>query len=357
MTIDAIHVGAAPRTDQPHPRIRLRFRTIHGYRRAYRIAGSGPPVVLIHGIGDNSSTWEPIMARLASDYTVIAPDLLGHGFSDKPRADYSIAAFANGVRDLLWVLGHERVTVVGHSLGGGVAMQFYYQFPSMVSRLALVAAGGVSRDVSPALRLATLPGASQALGLLRLPGAMTALDTTTRALAAIPPLPGPAKSLSPVNHLLDRSDLMRILRDLSPRDARAAFGRTLRAVVDWRGQHISMLDRSYLTSSIPVLIAWGTDDPVIPYRHAELAHAAIAGSVLESFEGCGHFPFRDEPDRFAGLVSRFIETTTPAVFDPFEWRAKLLNGADPVGAGVSKPVSFETRTEVYEAMALESSAT
>ncbi|WP_142394137.1 alpha/beta fold hydrolase, partial [Mycobacterium avium] len=117
---------------------RLEFRTIHGYRRAYRIAGSGPAILLIHGIGDNSTTWNTVQAKLAQRFTVIAPDLLGHGQSDKPRADYSVAAYANGMRDLLAVLDIERVTIVGHSLGGGVAMQFAYQFPHLVERLILV---------------------------------------------------------------------------------------------------------------------------------------------------------------------------------------------------------------------------
>jgi pimeloyl-ACP methyl ester carboxylesterase len=107
----------------------LRFRMVHGYRRAFRLAGSGPPVVLVHGIGDSSGTWKPIISALARRHLVIAPDLLGHGSSDKPRADYSVAAYANGVRDLLGVLGVERATLIGHSLGGGVAMQFAYQFP------------------------------------------------------------------------------------------------------------------------------------------------------------------------------------------------------------------------------------
>src|SRR6516162_10934728 len=93
----------------------LQFRTIHGYRRAYRIAGSGPAILLIHGIGDNSTTWNTVQAKLAQRFTVIAPDLLGHGQSDKPRADYSVAAYANGMRDLLSVLDIERATVVGHS--------------------------------------------------------------------------------------------------------------------------------------------------------------------------------------------------------------------------------------------------
>ncbi|QKT09240.1 alpha/beta hydrolase [Gordonia sp. X0973] len=313
----------------------MRYRTIHGYRRAYRIAGenpddgSRPVVVLLHGIGDNSSTWQPVISRLAKSHTVIAPDLLGHGSSDKPRADYSVAAFANGLRDLLCALGHDRVVLVGHSLGGGVAMQFCYQYPSMVSRLILVSAGGVTRDVSPALRLATLPGMTQLLGLLRLPGAPAVLDGVARTLAATPELPGPAGPLSPRRHLVDRPDLLRILADLSPRDSRAAFSRTLRSVVDWRGQHVSMLDRSYLTAGIPVLIAWGTADTVIPYRHAEIAHSAITGSRLETFDGCGHFPFRDEPDRFATMVTEFISSTTPPAFDRQAWRHLLLEPPYP----------------------------
>src|SRR6201993_1672346 len=146
----------------------LQFRTIHGYKRAFRIAGSGPALLLIHGIGDNSTTRNSVQANLAQQFTVIAPDLLGHGQSDKPRADYSAAAYANGIRDPLSVLDIERVTIVGHSLGGGVSMQFAYQFPHLVERLILVAAGGVTKDVNVALRLASLPMGSEALGLLRL---------------------------------------------------------------------------------------------------------------------------------------------------------------------------------------------
>ena len=148
----------------------LQFRTIHGYRRAFRVAGSGPAILLIHGIGDNSTTWSTVQTKLAQRFTVIAPDLLGHGKSDKPRADYSVAAYANGMRDLLSVLDIDRVTVIGHSLGGGVAMQFAYQFPQLVDRLILVGAGGVTKDVNIALRWASLPMlGSEALALLRVP--------------------------------------------------------------------------------------------------------------------------------------------------------------------------------------------
>ncbi|MFW0788998.1 alpha/beta fold hydrolase [Gordonia sp. CPCC 205333] len=307
------------------PEIRVEYRTVHGYRRAYRIAGSGPALVLIHGIGDNSSTWDQIIGLLARDYTVIAPDLLGHGQSDKPRADYSVAAFANGVRDLLSVLGYERVTVVGHSLGGGVAMQFCYQFPRMVSRLVLVAAGGVTRDVSPALRAASLPFAPQMLSLLRIPGALPLVDRIARLAAATPAITR-FPSYSPSYHFGDHPDLIRILSGLTDSSARAAFQRTLRSVVDWRGQIVTMLDRSYLTAQLPVLIIWGDDDAVIPYEHALLAHAAIGHSRLETFSGSGHFPFRDDPRRFADLIVEFVSSTPTTPFDAVAWRRLLADG-------------------------------
>src|SRR6195256_5301983 len=158
----------------------LEFRTIHGYRRAFRGAGSGPAILLIHGVGDNSTTWSTVQTKLAQRFTVIAPDVLGHGKSDKPRADYSVAAYANGMRDPLSGLGSDRVTVVGHPLGGGVAMQFAYQFPQLVDRLILVGAGGVTKDVNVALRIASLPMGSEALALLRLPMVIPALQIVGR---------------------------------------------------------------------------------------------------------------------------------------------------------------------------------
>ena len=175
----------------------LQFRTIHGYRRAFRVAGSGPAILLIHGIGDNSTTWSTVQSKLAQRFTVIAPDLLGHGKSDKPRADYSVAAYANGMRDLLSVLDIDEVTVVGHSLGGGVAMQFAYQFPQLVDRLILVGAGGVTKDVNVALRIASLPMGSEALALLRLPLVLPALQAVGRIAGAAVrihrPRPRPAR--------------------------------------------------------------------------------------------------------------------------------------------------------------------
>ena len=315
----------------------LEFRTIHGYRRAFRIAGSGPAILLIHGIGDNSSTWETVQTKLAQRFTVIAPDLLGHGKSDKPRADYSVAAYANGMRDLLAVLDIERVTLVGHSLGGGVTMQFAYQYPQLVERLVLVGTGGVTKDVHFALRLASLPMGSEALALLRFPGAVPALQVTGRVIGA---------ALGSTSFAHDLPDVLRVLAQLPEPTASAAFSRTLRAVVDWRGQVVTMLDRCYLTESVPVQLIWGDQDSVIPVSHARMAHAAMPGSQLEIFHRSGHFPFHDDPDRFVEVVERFIDSTEPAEYDQDLLRDLLRKGIrERAITG-----SLNTRVAVLDAM-------
>ncbi len=140
--------------------------SLHGHRVFFRSAGSGPVVVLVHGITSTSATWANVLPYLAERFTVIAPDLMGHGDSAKPRGDYSLGAHASGIRDLLMALGHERATFVGHSLGGGVAMQLAYQFPEHCERLVLVSSGGLGRDITALLRAASLPGAELVLPLL-----------------------------------------------------------------------------------------------------------------------------------------------------------------------------------------------
>lgn len=296
----------------------LQFRTIHGYRRAFRIAGSGPALLLIHGVGDNSKAWEPVHAKLAQRFTVIAPDLLGHGESDKPRADYSLAAFANGMRDLLAALGIDRVTVVGHSFGGGVAMQFAYQYPQLVDRIVLVSAGGVAQDVSVALRLAAMPMGAEALRLLRAPGVMPAIRLLGRAVGGV---------LGSTKFGRDAADAVDLLEGFQDPAALSAFARTLRSVVDGRGQFVTMLDRSYLMQSVPLQIIWGEDDMTIPVDHAHRVHAAMPGSRLEIFERSGHIPFHDHPDRFVEVVERFIDSTRPVDHDPDLMRSLLRNGA------------------------------
>lgn len=297
------------------PVIECRTQLVHGYRRFYRIGGSGPPVLLIHGIGDSSETWSEVLPLLAENHTVIAPDLLGHGQSDKPRADYSVPAFANGMRDLLTILEIDRVTVIGHSFGGGVAAQLIYQFPELVERLILVAAGGAGKRVSGLLRMMSLPPANLALSALRLPFTHRAIDAGIRLSRAFDWGLG-----------LDGPDVRRVITGLPDNTSRSAFVRTLRSVVDWRGQVVTMLDRSYLSQDVPTLIIWGSRDSILPARHSDTVHAALPTSRLEVFDGAGHFPFRTDPHRFVKLLEEFMAGTEPASFDRDRWRARLCAG-------------------------------
>ncbi|MDQ0936862.1 alpha/beta fold hydrolase [Streptomyces turgidiscabies] len=295
--------------------LELRYRVVHGYRRAFRMAGEGPALVLIHGIGDSSATWAELIPDLARNHTVIAPDLLGHGASDKPRADYSVAAYANGVRDLLTTLGIESATLVGHSLGGGVAMQFAYQFPERTERLILVSAGGVGREVNPVLRAVSLPGAHLALSALRLPGMRLQVGLVVRLMELLDTDLGQ-----------DAPELLTLVDALPDETSRNAFIRTLRAVVDWRGQVVTMLDRCYLTEGMPTMLLWGDRDSVVPVRHAYGAHEAMPGSRLEIFEGAGHFPFHSDPARFVALVEEFTRGSAPAAWSREHWRELLVDG-------------------------------
>jgi pimeloyl-ACP methyl ester carboxylesterase len=287
--------------------------TLHGDRIAYRQAGQGPALVLIHGITSSSATWERVMPGLARHFTVIAPDLIGHGESDKPRGDYSLGAHATNLRDLLVVLGHERASVVGHSLGGGIAMQFAYQFPERCERLALVDSGGLGREVNILLRAATLPGAELVLPLL---AATRLLDAGRLAGGALERL-----------GLRVRTDVQEIAHGhatLSDAQARAAFVHTLRAVVEPSGQRVDASARLHLSAHIPFLLIWGEHDSIIPPAHGEAAHAQVDASRFELFEDSGHFPQLDEPARFVDVLVDFLQSTDPApMLDPERWRELL----------------------------------
>jgi pimeloyl-ACP methyl ester carboxylesterase len=289
-------------------------RVVHGHRMAYVRVGSGPALVLLHGIGNNCQTWASVVQRLAETHTVIAPDLLGHGASDKPRGDYSVAAHANGVRDLLSVLDIERATVVGHSLGGGIALQFAYQFPERCERLALVSSGGLGPELSAGLRAATLPGAE--LVLTALTGASGPLRFGFQALERL----GRTTGLQRVRDLAEAGDALLALKDV---EARRAFLRTLRGVVDARGQTVSALDRLYLAHAVPMLVVWGSRDPIVPALHAETVRAMVPNARVEVFEGAGHWPHLDAPDRFCDLLLDFLAGTEPAAHDRDSWRALL----------------------------------
>lgn len=303
--------------------------SLHGHRVNFNIAGQGPPVVLIHGVAGRAGQWDPVVQLLAESHTVVAPDLLGHGESAKPRGDYSLGAHASGIRDLLLGLGFERASVVGHSLGGGIAMQLAYQFPERCERLVLVSSGGLGQDVHPLLRAATLPGSEFVLPLLAHPRVVDVAGLLPRALGRIGLRTRP-----------DLAEMARGYQSLSNAEARSAFIHTLRGVIDPTGQRVNASDRLYLASKMPTLIVWGRRDKIIPVDHAEPAHEGMPGSQLVLFDDAGHFPHLDDPVRFARTLKVFLDETEPARIEASMMRELVLN-RDPKSASVLERLQRE----------------
>ena len=291
----------------------LRHITIHGHEVGYRMAGSGPAVVFVHGLAGSSTTWNQVMPALADHFTVLAPDLLGHGESAKPRGDYSLGAYASGLRDLMVALGIERATFVGHSLGGGVALQLAYQFPERCERLVLVASGGLGKEVNSLLRAVSLPGSELVMPILlsgQMHGVLNAISNwfARRGLR----LGATGK------------EQWRSYSGLSETGGRLAFIHTVRSVIDPMGQRVSARDRLYLASEVPTLILWGDRDRIIPVDHAHAAHELIAGSTLVVLPGVGHFLPTDAAKEFIEAFEAFAATTEPAQASDEEFRALLL---------------------------------
>lgn len=283
------------------PADELHTTQLHGHTIAYRAAGAGPVVMLIHGIAGTNAVWEELIPELASDHTVIAPDLPGHGASGASAGDYSIGAMAATLRDLLLVLGHERATIAGHSLGGGIAMQFSYLFPEYTERLVLISSGGLGRTVNPVLRAAALPAAE--LATAQLGRVARAVGVGMRAL---PFTPGGRVG----------GELGRSVAALADDETRSAFHATLRAVVGPDGQRVFAGDRLYLAQEMPTLILWGARDRIIPVGHGRRAHAAIPGSRFEVLEHAGHFPPLEDPDGVIEAVRAFVAAEPAADPDP-----------------------------------------
>ena len=291
---------------------RLRETVLHGHQIGFRVAGPEPPerpLVLVHGMLNSSRHWGAVARRLAAaGHTVVAPDLHGHGHSAGPEGDYSLGAHAAGIRDLLSQIGIDRATMVGHSLGGGVAMQFFYQFPERTERLVLVSSGGLGREVSWPLRAAAAPGVDVLLGAA----------TSRPVLAALGRLAGRAPTLAPAH---------RALSGLDTAASRRGFLWTLRSVIDLRGQRVDAHDRLYLAGAVPTLIVWGGRDHTIPLAHAHAARAAIPGSRLVVLGDAAHFPHLEDPAGLARAIVAFLAETAPAEpLDAAAWR-RLVGGA------------------------------
>jgi len=286
----------------------LKYLELHGDRVAYRDAGSGETLLLIHGMAGSSETWRAVIPQLAKKYRVIAPDLLGHGQSDKPRGDYSLGAFAVWLRDLLDELGVTRATIVGQSLGGGVAMQFVYQHPDYCQRLVLISSGGLGPDVGWTLRLLSAPGAELILPVIA-PKPVLNVGNKLRSWLSAAGIQSPRGA-----------EIWSAYSSLSDSQTRHAFLRTLRSVVDYRGQAVSALNRLHLTSQLPTMAIWGDKDQIIPLDHAYAAQAARPGSRLEVLAGVGHFPHVERPADVVDLIDDFITTTTEMTSEPVDTR-------------------------------------
>jgi pimeloyl-ACP methyl ester carboxylesterase len=274
--------------------------SIHGHDMAYRMEGNGPALLLLHGIAGSSRTWRDVFPLLTDRFTVIAPDLMGHGQSEKPVGDYSLGAFASGIRDLLEVLGIDRASVVGQSFGGGVAMQLAYQHPEQCERLVLVDSGGLGREVNWVLRFLTLPGSEYVMpvifpGFVRDWGDSLLRTVNDRGI-----------------HLGRVAEMWSAYASLAEAENRQAFARVIRSVIDPGGQTVSAMDRLYLASAMPTLIVWGDRDAIIPVSHAYAGHDAMPGSRLVIIEGVGHFPQIEAPERFVDALVDFIDSTAPA---------------------------------------------
>lgn len=276
----------------------LTYVELHGDRIAYRDVGRGPALLLIHGMAGSSATWQAILPQLSKKYRVIAPDLLGHGESAKPRGDYSLGAFAVWLRDLLDELGVHRATVIGQSLGGGIAMQFAYQHRDYCERLVLIGSGGLGPDLSPLLRVLSAPGAEFVLPVVA-PQPVLNLGNKLRSWLTSAGIQAPRVG-----------QMWQSYSSLSDPAARQAFLRTLRSVVDHRGQAVSALNKLHLTADVPTLLIWGDRDRIIPVSHAYAAHDALTGSRLEVLEGVGHFPHAEAPTAVADILEDFIASTS-----------------------------------------------
>jgi pimeloyl-ACP methyl ester carboxylesterase len=282
-------------------------RTIlHGHEMNFTDSGNGPSVVLVHGLMSSSRTWSGQVDRLAARHRVVAPDLFGHGESDKPPGDYSLGAHAASLRDLFDALEVPSATLVGHSLGGGIALQMAYLFPDRVEAVVLVSSGGLGRELNPLLRAATLPGSELVLPVLSSSWLHTIGDTALRLWGKV--------GLPAVSPSTDEA--WQGLSSLADGDTRRAFLSTSRSVIDITGQTVSAQNRLAGIASRPSMLIWGERDRIVPSAHVEAARQELPDTRIEMFARSGHFPHLDEPDRFAGVLDDFMTTTVAGQPEP-----------------------------------------
>ena len=293
--------------------------TLHGRELAYREAGAGegkPTLLLIHGMAGSSGTWREMIPRLESSYHILAPDLPGHGESSLDFDDYSLGAMASALRDLLVVKGVRRCTVIGHSLGGGVALQFVYQYPDFCERIALIGSGGLGKEVNWILRLLAVPGAELPLTGAAAPFLVSAGDRARGFLTG--------KGVRAVS----LEEPWAAYESLGKPGHRRTFFKTLRAVVDNKGQAVSANNRLHLAGQLPFQLIWGDRDPIIPVSHGHATHDAIPGSRLAIVEGTGHYPHVEDPAAVERIITEFMESTEPGHIDHDTLSTLVTAGGD-----------------------------
>ncbi len=293
---------------------------VHGRPIAVRVLGDeGAPVVaLVHGIASDADSWGSVPDLLAerAGVRVVVPELFAAGGSVSGNQDFSLGSYAAGLRDVLFALGHGRATVIGHSLGGGVAMQYAYLFPHLVERLALVSSGGLGRGVSPLLTAATLPGAELVVPLLAARHVRGFGSLVLRACDAVARyIPGASTA--------EWHEVGRGIGAFADPSVRLAFLSTVRHVLDLKGQRISARDRLPYAADVPVLLVHGDRDRIIPERHSARAHAEVPGSRYAMIPNAGHYPHLEQPELFMSALLRWMSDTEPAQLDEDVYRERL----------------------------------
>jgi pimeloyl-ACP methyl ester carboxylesterase len=303
--------------------IRDHFVEVDGVRLHWAEAGTAtgaPPVVLLHGLNNSCLSWSNVARLLATDRRVLMPDLPGHGQSDRPDAGYELDWHARLIARWLEAVGIDEADIVGHSFGGGVAQMLLLECPQRNRRLVLVAAGGLGKGVGWPLRLASLPGVVEYLG------------QPFMALGTRLALRGACEGVT-------QEDIAALSGLNSIAGSARAFARSVRDVVDWRGQRKNFLQRVNEVEKLPaVLLVWGDRDPIIPIEQGRAFAALLEGAVFTTFHGSGHYLHNERPEAFVRVVREFLDD--PAV------PATKLRG--PAPAQRARLPSFGRRRDVQK---------
>ena len=269
------------------------FSRVEGVRLHWAELGRAngtAPLVLLHGLNDSHLTWKHVAPTFAHNRRVLMPDLPGHGMSERPDASYELGWHARIIAKWFEQVGVELADVVGHSYGGGVAQMLLLECPARVRRLVLVASGGLGREISIALRLATIPQVVEFLGQ---------------------PFMAAGTRLALRGSGYSRQDIAETCAMIAKPGSARAFARAMRDIADWRGQRKTFYQRAHeLRALPPIAVVWGDRDTMIPIAHAKAFAESAEGVVFKPFPNCSHYLHHDRPDLFVATLREFLDTPT-----------------------------------------------